>query len=86
MGNDQLVIILHCVSAYPANPADYNLRTLVDKQTRFSSLVGLSDHTISTRLLSPSVGLGSVFIEKHFTLDRDRAAARMTPFHWSRMT
>ena len=70
VGNDR-VIILHCVSAYPANPADYNLKTLVDKRDRFQSLVGLSDHTISNTTAITSVGLGSVFIEKHFTLDRD---------------
>jgi pseudaminic acid synthase len=70
VGNDQL-IILHCVSAYPASPADYNLRTLTDKQTRFQSLVGLSDHTISNTTAVASVCLGSVFIEKHFTLDRN---------------
>ena len=69
VGNDQL-IILHCVSAYPASPSDYNLRTLTDKQTRFKSLVGLSDHTISNTTAVASVCLGSVFIEKHFTLDR----------------
>ena len=70
VGNDQL-IILHCVSAYPASPSDYNLRTLTDKQARFKSLVGLSDHTISNTTAVASVCLGSVFIEKHFTLDRD---------------
>ena len=69
VGNDQL-IILHCVSAYPASPSDYNLRTLTDKQARFKSLVGLSDHTISNTTAVASVCLGSVFIEKHFTLDR----------------
>lgn len=69
VGNDQL-IILHCVSAYPASPSDYNLRTLADKQARFKSLVGLSDHTISNTTAVASVCLGSVFIEKHFTLDR----------------
>ena len=69
VGNDQL-IILHCVSAYPASPSDYNLRTMTDKQARFKSLVGLSDHTISNTTAVASVCLGSVFIEKHFTLDR----------------
>ena len=61
VGNDQLVI-LHCVSAYPASPSDYNLRTLTDKQTRFRSLVGLSDHTISNTTAVASVsghGMGA---------------------------
>lgn len=69
-GNNQL-IILHCVSAYPASPSDYNLRTLVDKRERFQTLVGLSDHTISNTTAIASVCMGTVFIEKHFTLDRN---------------
>lgn len=68
-GNDQ-IIVLHCVSAYPAKPSDYNLRTLTDKQERFQTLVGLSDHTISNTTAVASVAMGAVFIEKHFTLDR----------------
>lgn len=69
-GNDQ-IIVLHCVSAYPAKPSDYNLRTLVDKEQQFQTLVGLSDHTISNTTAITSVALGAVFIEKHFTLDRN---------------
>lgn len=68
-GNDR-IIVLHCVSAYPAKPSDYNLRTLIDKRDQFQTLVGLSDHTISNTTAVTSVALGAVFIEKHFTLDR----------------
>jgi len=68
-GNNQ-IIVLHCVSAYPAKPSDYNLRTLVDKEQQFQTLVGLSDHTKSNTTAVTSVALGAVFIEKHFTLDR----------------
>ena len=69
-GCDQLVI-LHCVSGYPAAPEDYNLATIEDLQSKFGVLVGLSDHTISNVTANAAVALGASVIEKHFTLDRN---------------
>ena len=63
--------LLHCVSAYPSSPADYNLKTLVDLYDRFNLVVGLSDHTISNVTANAAVSLGAAIVEKHFTLDRD---------------
>lgn len=64
--------ILRCVSGYPAPPADYNLRTLVDMLNRFGLVTGLSDHTLDNTTAIASVALGASIIEKHFTLDRTR--------------
>jgi pseudaminic acid synthase len=64
------LIILHCVSGYPAPAADYHLKTLVDMRKKFNTLVGLSDHTLSNVTAIASVALGACFIEKHVTLDR----------------
>ena len=64
------LVVLHCVSGYPAPPADYNLRTLLDISEKFSVLTGLSDHTISNTTAIASVALGACVIEKHLTLDR----------------
>lgn len=63
--------ILHCVSAYPAPAADYNLRTLVDMQKKFGLVTGLSDHTIDNTTAIGGVALGASIIEKHVTLDRN---------------
>ena len=68
-GCEQL-LLLQCVSAYPARPEDYNLRTMADIQQRFGTSVGLSDHTLSPTTALAAVALGAVLIEKHFTLDR----------------
>ena len=66
----QDVILLHCVSSYPAPADEYNLRTVMDMAEQFDVLVGLSDHTLDNSTAVTSVAMGGVFIEKHFTLDR----------------
>ncbi|WII92207.1 pseudaminic acid synthase [Kingella negevensis] len=73
-GNKELVV-LHCVSGYPAPAEDYNLRTLPDMTARFGTLVGLSDHTLDNTTAIISVALGACAIEKHFTLDRNGGGA-----------
>ncbi|MEE4184975.1 MAG: pseudaminic acid synthase [Gammaproteobacteria bacterium] len=64
------LVLLHCVSGYPAPAAQYNLLTLQDIAARFDVLVGLSDHTIDNATAVAAVALGACFIEKHVTLDR----------------
>ena len=65
------LVILHCVSGYPAPVEDYNLKTIPDMANRFNVLTGLSDHTIDNSTAITSVALGACLIEKHVTLDRD---------------
>ncbi|MCM8527748.1 MAG: pseudaminic acid synthase [Lentisphaeraceae bacterium] len=65
------LVVLHCVSGYPAPPNDYNLKTLNDMSDSLNCLVGLSDHTISNTTAITSVALGACVIEKHVTLDRN---------------
>lgn len=64
------LVVLHCVSGYPAPSEDYNLATIPDMANRFEVLTGLSDHTIDNTTAITSVALGSCLIEKHVTLDR----------------
>lgn len=65
------ITLLKCVSSYPANPREMNLKTIQDLQKRFSLPVGLSDHTMGIETSIASVALGARFIEKHFTLSRE---------------
>lgn len=65
------LVVLHCVSGYPAPASDYNLQTLVDIRVRHDVVVGLSDHTLGNATAIAAIALGACVIEKHFTLDRN---------------
>jgi len=67
--NEQ-AIMLKCTSAYPAPLNEVNLRTMVDMRQRFDTLVGLSDHSMSTIVPADAVALGACVVEKHFILRR----------------
>lgn len=62
--------LLHCVSNYPANPADVNLRAMATMANAFGVPIGYSDHTPGLEVALAAVALGACVIEKHFTLDR----------------
>jgi N-acetylneuraminate synthase len=64
------LVLLHCISSYPAPIEQSNLHTIPDLVKRFNVLVGLSDHTMGTTVATTSVALGACVIEKHFTLSR----------------
>lgn len=64
------VLLLHCVSSYPATFADANVRTVPDMAARFGCPIGLSDHTPGTAASVAAVSVGACVIEKHFTLAR----------------
>jgi len=68
-GNEHLAL-LHCVSCYPADPADVNLRAMHALADAFHVPVGFSDHTLGMEVALAAVALGACVIEKHFTLDR----------------
>ena len=64
------ILLMHCVSSYPANCKDMNLRALQTLQSYFELSVGLSDHSEGILLSLVAVALGAVVVEKHFTLDK----------------
>ncbi len=69
-GNKE-VILLHCVSNYPADEKDTNLRAIETLKQVFQVPVGLSDHTEGISIPAAAVALGAKVIEKHFTLDKN---------------
>ena len=62
--------ILHCVSNYPAEPDDANLRAMATMEAQFDRPVGFSDHTSGIDIALAAAALGAAVIEKHFTLDK----------------
>jgi N-acetylneuraminate synthase len=64
------VILLHCVSNYPADPSHVNLRAMQTMQIALQLPVGYSDHTLGIEVALAAVAAGAVVIEKHFTLER----------------
>jgi len=64
------LVLLHCVSNYPTNPEDVNLRALETLRRAFALPVGYSDHTPGIEISLAAVALGACLIEKHFTVDR----------------
>jgi N-acetylneuraminate synthase/N,N'-diacetyllegionaminate synthase len=72
------IILMQCVSLYPA-PVEYsNLRAIESMKRMFEAPVGFSDHTIGTLASTIAVAMGANMIEKHFTLDKDFSG----PDHW----
>jgi sialic acid synthase SpsE len=64
--------LLHCISAYPADDRDLNLRVMTTLKEWFDCPVGFSDHTLGTRGAVYSIFAGADIIEKHFTLDKEQ--------------
>jgi len=66
----QSLILLHCISSYPAPLEQANVRQIQRLAERFGVMVGLSDHTMGTIVSVTAVAMGACLIEKHFTLSR----------------
>lgn len=64
------LVLLHCISSYPAPVEQANLRRMSLLARHFASIPGLSDHTMGTTAAVAAVALGACVIEKHFTLSR----------------
>lgn len=64
------LVLLHCISSYPAPMEQANIRQMQELARRFGIIPGLSDHTIGTTASVAAVALGACVIEKHFTLSR----------------
>jgi N-acetylneuraminate synthase/N,N'-diacetyllegionaminate synthase len=66
------LVLLHCVSAYPAPLEALNLSAIGTLRRAFRVPVGLSDHSASVASGAWAVAAGACVLEKHFTLDRTR--------------
>ena len=69
-GGAGALVLLRCTSAYPADPAEMDLRSIPAMAARWDVPIGLSDHTLSPTASLVAVSLGACVLEKHVTLAR----------------
>ena len=76
------LIVMHCVSLYPADDKFLNLNQIRILKEKYPQIIfGFSDHSQSVVAPALAVALGAKVIEKHFTLDNGLPG----PDHWFSM-
>lgn len=69
VGNGKLVV-LHCVSSYPAEAHELNLLRINTISKKFGVMTGFSDHSNGSVAAICATALGAKVIEKHITLNK----------------
>ena len=69
------VILLHCISVYPTDPKDVNLKAMKTMQETFKIPTGYSDHTVGNTISNAALAMGANVLEKHFTLNKNLEGA-----------
>src|SRR5438094_4338286 len=67
--SNEQVVLLHCVSSYPAKQDELNLKSLQYLRDRFGVPVGFSDHSVGTLGSVVATSLGAQVIERHFMIE-----------------
>jgi N,N'-diacetyllegionaminate synthase len=70
-GRAREIVLLHCITSYPAKIEDMNLRAMETLRHTFDLPVGLSDHSLGATIPIAAVAMGACVMEKHFTLDNN---------------
>ncbi len=63
------IILLYCVSSYPAKNTDFNLNNIKILQKKFNCEIGFSDHSVDNSVAMLAVASGVRIIEKHIALE-----------------
>lgn len=62
--------LMHCVSTYPMEDEDANLRRIITLRERYKCNVGYSGHEVGLAVSYAAVALGATSLERHITLSR----------------
>jgi len=62
--------LMHCVSTYPMEDEDANLRRIVTLRERYKCNVGYSGHEVGLAVSYAAVARGATSLERHITLSR----------------
>src|SRR5262245_20193007 len=67
--SNERVVLLHCVSSYPAQAEELNLKSVQFLRDRFGVPVGFSDHSLGSLGSIVATSLGAQVIERHFMIE-----------------
>ena len=63
------LVLLYCVSSYPAKNRDFNLNNINILKKKFKCEIGFSDHSTDNSVAMLAISRGARIIEKHIALD-----------------
>ncbi len=66
------IVILKCVSNYPTQFEDLNLKDIILLKKKYNLTIGFSDHTLGSEAAKLAAVLGAEVFEKHFKLNNDK--------------
>ena len=66
------LVIMHCVSNYPVESVNVNLRNLKSLEKKYNTVLGYSNHAIGIEACLASICLNARVIEFHFTDNKKR--------------
>jgi len=66
------IIILYCVSSYPAKISDFNFNNISILKKRYNCKIGFSDHSTDDKVVAAAIVAGAEVIEKHIALDNQK--------------
>lgn len=72
-GDGKNLSLLHCISQYPTDYRNVNLRYILKLREKYQLPVGFSDHTMGNTAVYAAVAMGATIIEKHITISRQDA-------------
>lgn len=81
VGNEE-IILMHCVSTYPTEIRNCNLKAITTLKETFKLPVGFSDHSLGLTMSIAAVALGACVIERHFTINKNLSG----PDHFMSLT
>lgn len=64
------IVLMHCISKYPAPPEIVNLKTVNRLLDLTDYPIGYSDHTVGWHIPLAAVAIGASVIEKHLSFDK----------------
>jgi N,N'-diacetyllegionaminate synthase len=65
------LILMHCITLYPTEPEEVNLKAMDTLREAFKLPVGYSDHTRGYNIVLAAVARGASIIEKHVALEKE---------------